>query len=227
MEVILGREPQTRKLSVTRDGKVQFAGAPGSVPMDVSRQHVKLISKGENEWEIKNLNDLNVTYVNGMAVEKKEITENDKIELGKSRYALTWEVIRGPKVEYVDIKPLKSVWDSYKESLDEIEERKKNIGLMSSIPMTFTMAGTIISAITPPEFRAFTLSMTAVALLLMVYGLYKRKTDTTKEETEELKKNMYKRYVCPKCGKFLGMHEYDLLIGQIEACPKCKAKFKK
>ena len=57
MEVTVGREQHSRRLSVIRDGKTQLAGNPGSVPMDVSRQHVSLCSKEKNKWEIKNLND--------------------------------------------------------------------------------------------------------------------------------------------------------------------------
>ena len=231
MEVILGREQQSRRLNVSKDGKLQVVGMPNSVPMDVSRQHVMLRSVGEDKWEIKNLNERNVTYVNGMAVESKVVTELDKIELGESRYAISWEIIRGPKVEVVDIRHLKNVWDEYKSALDEIEERKKNIGLMSSIPMAFSMAGGAVTLIARekniPALETLSAIFTGIAFLVLLYGLYRRKSDTSKEEMEELKKEMYKRYTCPKCGRFLGLMEYDLLIQQTEYCPKCKSKFKK
>lgn len=230
MEVILGREQQSRRLNVSKDGKLQVTGMPNSVPMDVSRQHVLLRSKGDGKWEIKNLNDRNVTYVNGMAVESKVITESDKIELGESRYAISWEIIRGPKVEVVDIRHLNKVWDDYKTELDRIEERKKSIGLMSSIPMAISMAGGAVAVIAKehgmPELGAVSGIFTGLAFLVLLYGLYMRKNDKSKEKIEELKKEMYKRYTCPKCGRFLGLMEYDLLIQQTESCPKCKSKFK-
>lgn len=223
MEVTVGREQQSRRLNVIRDGKTQFVGNPGSVPMDVSRQHVSLCLKEKNKWEIKNLNDKNVTYVNGVAIEKKLISESDKIELGTSRYALSWDIIRGPKQETADIRHLRQVWDEYKEGLREIEDRQKNTMLLSSIPMTFSMIGSVITGLT--GYRDLMIVFAIIAVTLLIYSLLRRKNDTSRDDKEELTKSMYKRYVCPKCGKFLGMQDYDLLIQQMDQCTYCKAKF--
>ena len=224
MEVTVGREQHSRRLSVIRDGKTQLAGNPGSVPMDVSRQHVSLCSKEKNKWEIKNLNDKNVTYVNGVAIEKKMISESDKIELGTSRYALSWDIIRGPKQETADIRHLRKVWDEYKEELREIEDRQKNTMLLSSIPMAFTMLGSILGIAVGRE-NPIVWVIPGIAFILLIYSLLRRKNDTSREDREELTKSMYKRYVCPKCGKFLGMQDYDLLVQQMDQCNHCKAKF--
>ena len=35
------------------------------------------------KWQIRNLNEKNVTYVNGVSVESKTVSETDKIELGE------------------------------------------------------------------------------------------------------------------------------------------------
>ena len=107
MEIIIGREQTTRKLSVVKDGKQSLYGAAGSVSMDVSRHHMSLQPMGNGKWQVKNLNEQNVTFVNGIAVESKMISENDKIELGNSHYLFSWVALQEPKVETVDIRPLK------------------------------------------------------------------------------------------------------------------------
>lgn len=226
MEVTIGREEQTRRLSVTRDGKVQLTGNPGSVPMDISRSHVALESKGNGYWEIRNLNEQNTTYVNGISVEKKKIKEGDRIELGKSHFMLSWEIIKGPKQVTVDIRHLQQVWNDYKAAIDEIDERQKNTGVLSSVPMAISMMGALLSIVLRDSpYAPILWAITGIALMTMLYSLYRRKNDTTKKDKEDLNKQMYKLYTCPKCGHFFGLQDYDLLIQEHDQCSKCKAKF--
>lgn len=228
MEVVLGREHQSRRLSVMRDGNMQLVGNPGSVPMDVSHNHASFRSLGKGKWEIKNLNPRNVTYVNGIAIESKTISEADRIELGHSRYPIAWAVVTGPKQENVDIRHLQGIWEDYKEKLKTIEDRQKNTGLLSSIPMAFTMSAgalTWLTKDTMPELANALGALSVIGLIIFFYTLFRRKNDSSRDEKEELTKTMYKQYVCPKCGKFLGMQDYDLLAQQMDQCPHCKAKF--
>ena len=74
MEIIIGRNQQTRQLSVVKDGVEKNYGQPNSVPMDVSRHHISLQPTGKGKWQIKNLNERNVTFVNGLAIESKVIS---------------------------------------------------------------------------------------------------------------------------------------------------------
>lgn len=224
MEVTIGRDYKSRRLTVVRDGKVQLVGQPGSVPMDVSKQHATFTQQKDDTWELRNLNALNVTFVNGLAVEKKTVSDTDKIELGSSHYLVSWEIIKGPKVETVDVRPLKRVWEEYNNANIEIRKRQKNNGLLASVPMLFTISGTAVTALIPEAYRAYSLGFTIVALLIMAYGFYKRYTDNSIDEQEELKQQFQKRYTCPKCGHFMGHESYDILI-QNESCRFCKAKF--
>lgn len=222
MDIVVGREHQSRRLSITKEGKIQLAGNPGSVPLDVSRNHLSLTPVGANKWKIKNLNELNVTYVNGIAIESKVVTENDKVELGKSHYLLSWEYVRGPKVETVDFRRLKYVWENYNEENIAIRKRQKNNGILASIPMLFTIGGGIVAA-NIPEYRGISIGFTILAFLLMIYGLYKRFADDSIDRQEEMKKELQRTYVCPKCKHFLGYQDFDLIM-QNDACPYCKAK---
>lgn len=82
MEIIIGRDQQTRQLCIIKEGNPKLFGQSGSVPMDVSRHHISLQPVGAGKWQIKNLNERNVTFVNGIAVENMTISESDKVELG-------------------------------------------------------------------------------------------------------------------------------------------------
>ena len=226
MEIIIGRDQLTRQLSITKDGQSKLYGQAGSVPMDVSRHHISLQSAGSGKWIIKNLNERNVTFVNGIAIEGKTISESDKVELGNSRYLFSWAALQEPKEETVDIRPLRNVWEEYNQANICIRKQQKSIGLLASIPMGFTMLGGLIVGVGPEEIRGVAYFFTAVALMIMLYGFYRRFNDNSIEEQEELKKKLQRNYTCPKCGHFMGFQDYEVLT-QSDACPYCKTKYKK
>jgi len=226
MEIIIGRDQQTRRLSVVKDGKPTLYGSVGSVPMDVSRQHISLQSVGSGMWLIKNLNEQNVTFVNGIAIECKTVSEKDKVELGNSHYLFPWTALQEPKIETVDIRPLQHVWEEYNQENIRIRKQQKNIGLLASIPMGFTMLGGLIAGIGPEGIRGVAYIFTAIALIIMLYGFYRRFNDNSIEEQEEQKKKLQRNYTCPKCGHFMGFQDYEVLA-QGDACPYCRTKYKK
>ena len=55
MEIIIGRDQQTRQLNIVKDGIAKNYGQPGSVPMDVSRHHISLQLTSGGKWKVKNL----------------------------------------------------------------------------------------------------------------------------------------------------------------------------
>jgi len=72
--------------------------------------------------------------------------------------------------------------------------------------------------------RPYSITFTVIALLIMAYGFYRQATDRAIDKQEQLKKQFQRDYVCPKCGRFLGFVDYDLLH-QNNNCPGCKAKY--
>lgn len=226
MEIIIGRNAGTRQLNVESGAKVSVYGQANSVPLDVSRRHISLTKRPDGNYELKNLNEKNVTYVNGLAVEHKVVSETDKIELGMSRYLMQWEAIVGKKVETVDIRPLESVWEEYNQETIRIRNQQKKIGLLASVPMGFTMLGGLLAGVGPEEIRGVTYLLTAIALIIMLYGFYRRFNDHSIEDLEELKKKFQRNYTCPKCGHFMGFQDYELLA-QNNQCPYCRTQYKK
>ena len=225
MEIIIGRDQQTRQLCVVKDGSSQLYGQPGSVPMDVSRQHMSLQPMGDGQWKVKNLNERNVTFVNGIAIESKAVSENEKIEMGNSRYLFQWESLQEPKVETIDIRPLKKIWDDYQQEDIAIRNRQKNNGLLASVPLGFSMLGGIIAGVAP-EVRAIALVFTGIAFVVFVYGLYRRSQDNSAIELKKLQEDLERKWICPKCKRPFNFRSYTVLE-QNDACPYCKTKFKK
>jgi len=228
MEIIIGRDQQTRQLCVIKDGNSKLYGQRGSVPMDVSRHHISLQPAGNGKWQIKNLNERNVTFVNGIAIESKNISESDKVELGNSHYLFHWDALQEPKVENVDIRPLRQVWEEYdKGNLElDIAERKFNVirsatGIisMSAIACAFIFGqGSLFQMI---------LYGLAIGISVIFFIVAHNKAAEVPLKRREIKKNFENNYVCPKCKKSLvALGGYNLL-SQNDACPKCRTKFKK
>ena len=226
MEIVIGRDQQTRQLCVIKDGNSKLCGQPGSVPMDVSRHHISLQPAGNGKWKIKNLNERNVTFVNGVAVESKTISESDRIELGNSHYLFSWAVLQEPKEETIDIRPLKVVWDNYQQNEIEIRDRQKNNGLWASVPLGFSMLGGLIAGVAP-EIREIALIFTGLAFLIFIYGLYRRSQDNSTVELKANQDEFEMKWVCPKCKHPLTCFRSYIILSQSDACPYCKTKYKK
>lgn len=224
--MIIGRDQQTRKLCVIKDGQPRLYGQPNSVPMDVSRHHISMKPAGDGKWQIKNLNEQNITFINGIAVESKTILENDKIELGNSHYLLNWDALSEPKEETVDIRPLKKIWEEYDEQRTEnqIAERKFNAARSATGIITMlAIACSLILGHGPVYLILYGLAI-GISLVFTVLA-YKKSSDIPRQQ-KEMTKLFQKKYVCPKCGHFMGFQDYDILI-QGDACPYCKTKYKK
>ena len=226
MEIIIGRDQQTRQLCVVKDGNSKLYGQPNSVPMDVSRHHISLQPAGNGKWQIKNLNERNVTFVNGIAVESKTISEKDKIELGNSHYLFQWASLKEPIIETVDMRPLKRIWDEYdNQKIDsQIAERKFNAARSATGIITMlAIACSFILGHSPLYLILYALAI-GISVVFTIQA-YQKSTDVPQQQ-RDLNKKFQQRYVCPKCGHFMGFQDYDILM-QNDACPYCKKKIRK
>ena len=225
-KIIFGRDHQANQLWISFEGKASKFGDKNSVPTSVGKEHVSLTIDDDGELTLENLDIENDTYVNGIGIERKRIKKGDRIQLGKDRYPLKWDVIDPFIPQYVDIRPLKAVWDNYKECQKEIQIRQKNNGLLASVPMVFSMIGGLLSSVVPPEIRPYTMVLTGIAVVIMLVGLYRRFTDNSIEERAKLDEDFQHEYVCPNCGHFMSNQSYHI-ISQGTCCPYCKAIYKK
>ena len=226
MEIIIGRDPQSQKLNVIKDGNARQYGKEGSVPMDVSRKHLSLELLHDGKWQMKNLNDRNLTYVNGLNVESRIVSTTDKIELGASRFLFPWIALEEPKVETVDIRPLKRIWDDYDEKRiqHQIAERKFNAARSATGIITMlAIACSIILGHGP--IYIFLYAIAIGISVVFTYQAYKKSSEVPRKQ-REMNKSFQQRYVCPKCGHFMGFQDYEVL-SQGDACPYCHTKYKK
>ena len=226
MDIIIGRNPTTRQLNIIKNGKTTIFSTAGSVPMDVSRQHISLQPIGSGKWQLKNLNERNVTYVNGIAVESKIVCESDKVELGQSKYLLQWSALSEPKVETIDIRPLKRIWEEYDEQRMEhqIAERKFNAARSATGIITMlAIACGILLGHGPAYLIVYAI---AIGISLVFTIIAYQKSSEVPRRQREMNKEFQKRYICPKCGHFMGFQDYEVLV-QNDGCPYCKTRYKK
>lgn len=229
MELIIGRDATTSQLRITMGQQSKAFGAMGSVPMTVSRQHCSLNILSDGSFKITNLKPQNVTFVNGVEVMAKNITDKDRIELGPSKFLVSWDWIKSFIPQMVDFRPLKSVWEEYDEhKLDQqIADRKFNS--LRGVTGLITM-GAIALSIIFPEFRETPLyiGLYLLGILITVGFTIKAYQDSSKGpmKQKKLTEDFQQHYVCPHCHHFLGFQSYEVLM-QNEACPYCRAKIKK
>lgn len=226
MEIIIGRDQATQKLNVIVDGKSKLYGNNGSVPMDVSRHHVSLKQVGQGQWQIKNLNERNITFVNGIAIESKTISETDQVELGNSHYLFPWASLREPQVETADIRPLRGIWDDYNEERInlQIAERKFNAARSATGIITMlAIACSIILGHGPVYLVLYALAI-GISIVFTIKA-YNNSTNVPRRQ-QEMNKDFQRKYVCPKCKHFFGFQDYDI-ISQNDKCPFCQVKLKR
>ena len=135
------------------------------------------------------------------------------------RYYLNYE-------ETVDIRPLKKIWEEYDEQRTEnqIAERKFNAARSATGIITMlAIACSLILGHGPIYLILYGLAI-GISLVFTILA-YKKSSDIPRQQ-KEMTKQFQKRYVCPKCGHFMGFQDYDILI-QGDACPYCKTKYKK
>lgn len=226
MEIIIGRDQTTRQLCVIKDGNTKVYGQPNSVPMDVSRHHASLQPAGSGRWVIKNLNERNVTFVNGIAVESKTISETDKVELGNSHYLFQWSALSAPQVETIDIHQLEKIWNWYETTQLELKESERRIQNNQKLASVLSSCGILFVFVEGLGFLRYILMGLSIMITIYLWYRGNNPDSSLNIKLNNLSKEFRKKYTCPKCGHFMGNIPYDVLI-QNDGCTSCKRKFKK
>lgn len=239
--ISIGRTPdENRRLQLTLNGKTQVVGPEQSVPQTVSRsEHAKLTINQDGTIVIQNMKPANTTYVNGLAVQQKQVVYNhinpaqsDVIQLGAGKYTFDWNLIKNlipqpPKT--IDLTPLKAIWQEYQERQKKMAIKANRMQAIQSLQGLFTMGGLALGVIfSNGESRNMTFMVIgyglAIIFLVSIF-IYRWKTAGRQlAEKEALQKWYQDHYVCPSCGKYLGSAGYDIL-SQNDRCPYCKAVF--
>lgn len=228
MNLILGRDAATGKLRVSANGKASLIGLKENVPKSVSREHISITIEDDGTMVLRNLNTENDTYVNGMGVEVKQISKEDRIELSEEHYSLSWDILGAFVPMYVDIRPLRQIWhwyDTTQLEMRESERKAQNVQRLSGILSSCGILFMFFEGLGPIRFI-----LTGLSVIIAVYFFVRGNNSDSSLNIKlyNLGNEFRKKYICPnpKCHHFMGNTPYDILI-QNRACPYCKALYKK
>ena len=217
--------------------------------------HCSIVIDHNGTMTLSNLKAKNVTYVNGTAVARKAVTASDRVELGKTKFQINIaEIIniaeriitaatgrqqqpqnrqpqqQQPQPAY-SISHLEKVWNDYQNGLKEIQEEQYKVNILSRVPFFFTIVSGAITALSnsfgwPKPVFYLTGALTAIGVILFIYGLYRLiKFHNGTEKKEQIINTFKHNYNCPNCGNFLGNTDF-FIIKNKGFCPFCRCKWK-
>lgn len=237
MEILLGREPEGTHLIAVVDGKPYRMDMGGPVPNSVSRYnpqnktaHCRIIIS-TNGMRIENLNEMNVTYVNGEPVESSKISQSSVIELGDDQYRINLPKLLkliGYQPTY-STKHLRRVWDRYDKTLLNLqmdEKKKQNQqklqGIISQISMLCVIIPSVMPNVPIPSWLRCVLVVGALGLGIYFYVKGNKTDDSFIMKKRELDEQFREDYVCPnpKCHNFFGFTPYDTIRSK-KKCSSC------
>lgn len=229
IELIVGRESgvENPRLAVAQNGKTQYFGTPGSVPMDVSRKHCRIEVAEDGKMVVEDLTDNNFIYVNGVDCKRKTgVNPADTIELGPSKYRLDIDTIvktLSAKQSF-SIKHLEAVYDGYQKEKFNMQVKQGKLNALSALPGVLSMTSIGI-AVFIPAARIIMIVIAALFALVFAYIRYKNASDVPLK-TRKMDEAYREKYVCPNplCGRFLGATPYKEVLKN-RTCPYCKSKF--
>jgi len=228
MKLTIGRDENTQRLKIAIEGgQTRLFGAQGSVPMSVSRQHCVLQTEDGVNYTLTNLKLQNITSVNGLVVQNKQVTDKDIITLGSQNYQLDWQCIKSLMPAVADIRPLKQIWEDYDRKSKKLVRKDKQFnqlrystgGLMALSGVLGVLLGRQNAIAIIPAALVFVCS-----LIFFIIGWKNiSKGEKLKEQTH---REFNHNYICPHCGRGLKRcGSYEELVRDYDACPRCRAKF--
>ena len=222
MEIIVGRDANTGQLKLVADGKEILCGKAGSVPVAVGNQHAKLTITDKG-MRLQNLDINNHTFVNGREIQSKGISQDDRIELGATRYQLNWTDVLN--VAPADIRPLEQVWNDYERQRMKLRIASGRFNVLKSATGLITMAAIALSIATGGRSLWYIVLYATAILISLAFTIKAyRNAEQGPQKEQELNQQFQHDYVCPHCHRFLGNQSYHLLA-QNSNCPYCKTQF--
>ena len=222
------------RIIITCNGKEYHSSNPGSVPVDVSRNHCRILFGDDGRMIVENLTPANLMYVNGMDCRRKgNVFPSDRIELGPSRYRLHMETIIkdvSTSMEF-SLVHLKEIYEDFQEKKQRLYKRKERQNALSMIPAFFSTASLIVFVLYSNKemagyIRAVLLFIVLLgSILIFVFRLMS--AGSFNKENDRLKREFEKQYICPNPAcrfQFGADRTYERLIDN-RVCPHCNCRF--
>ncbi|MCF0195682.1 MAG: hypothetical protein HUK03_00275 [Bacteroidaceae bacterium] len=257
MKLLIGKEKEQGRLMVAAivNGQMRtsLVGAPNSVPSSVSRcrpgegvAHCSIEITADGTMLITNLKPQNITCIDGVQVASKCINEQSTVQLGVEKYPLPIASVlkaahamvgrvggrTAPPVQEYSIRPLKEVYDRWKQDKKEISERNKKRQDFMRIPTILTTTAGILTTLSiaipgvPIQFRFVCAGITFFGLVMIVQAFIGAKKDHSVDELERLNEQFQDDYVCPNpnCQQFMGFRRYKDLRKD-KKCKHCGCRY--
>ena len=227
IEITIGRDGQTGKLRLTVGKQTSTFGAENSVPRSVSQAHARLTIGDDGTLVLTNLNIENETYVNHRAIERKRISEGDRISLGGDKYRLGWDMLKPFIPKMADIGGLEQVWRDYQRQRLQMQIRERRFNTLRSATGLITTLAVVLGAVTGRDNLLFTSLYIAAGLVSLVFFVIAFKASSKiPMQQQQLTEDTKHRYKCPACGALLTLQDFDMLR-QTKGCPHCGAIWKR
>ncbi len=246
--ILIGREHAQGRLLVALSGsdKTAIVGAAGSVSGSVSRckpaentAHCKIEIDSSGTMVLTNLKPQNVTYIDGVQVESKRITDSSSILLGQDKYVLDLPLLLNTAIKLAaeakaasssneySISHLEDVWNEYEGAMEAIQRRQQLLGRRRLLPIMIGSASGLIALVCATiKISSLYITLPITAISFIIYLIIYLKKDTSIEDRKEATDCLYDNYVCPNphCNHFMGNQPYRILR-QNKKCPYCGCKF--
>ena len=244
--ILIGREPSDGRLLIyiPEIKKYGAIGNPGCVPKSVSRckvqegvAHAKICVDQNGNLTLTKMKPDSKTYVNGIEIVSKRITESATVEFGKDHYGIDVPVVLEsakkllpqPPEDPCDISHLKNVWNKYETEMDRIAISQQELAKKRQLPIIVSMSSgaitTILGLITTSTLWA---TIPVSVIVSCLYFINYRKKDTSYEDRKLAQNTLQHNYVCPSCNRLFPIISYDLLKNELISpkdqkmhCPKC------
>ncbi len=224
VEILIGRQVQGDNILVP------------SKYEKVSRMHAKIV-RNQNGLFVEDLDSANGTFVNGVRVKTKRITEKDSISLGGAGY---YEVNLQEVLEKMPMSDeeftarmykLKDVYENYQQESSRLQASGQE-SMMSRRMMPSLVLGLLTTIVTvmvegDPAIKAIIGIAGGVLAIVVFIFASKWATSSSKEMKQELQRlneSFELDYVCPACGASLRGRSWEFIKRQ-GMCPACKRHF--
>lgn len=195
----------------------------------VSRHHARLTKDSDGCLFLEDLGSTNGTFVDGCQIMKKRVVLTSEIRLGNHYVLSLSEVLKSNNDYSEEFAKLEQVYARYVQEKVKIQSSNQfKARLFQSLPFVLLAllgVGLSVWGKQGPEWKAFSLLITACASAVGIYIGAKQAAHTPKQ-LQALANQFKIDYVCPKCGTFLGEIPWESLRNRKHCFNQaCKAKW--
>lgn len=241
--IYIGRDETTSRLGAfisPNKGTLLDLTAPNSISRYKPREqtaHCKLEVYKDGKLKIYNLNNQNVTYVDGCQIDRAWITSDTNVALGFNKFQLPLAVLLDKfgykKPFYID--HLQSIYQQYQDKLIGLQLKQAKDAGRQRYQSLFSLLGMAVLFI-PFDSMGFSNSLQNIirgvfvgaALLLCIYFLYKSNNprNTFVMQKMQIDNWLKEHYRCPnpECQTSFKPHQDYMSLKSAGQCPYCKCK---